>query len=77
MSWAIHGIERKTVAEAKKIIEEHYAPKPIRDYIIAGIDGLVQKYGADVFITVTGYGHLCDSPTSSDPTTATIEVRKG
>jgi hypothetical protein len=77
MSWSLNGITNLSVEDAFTKLEEINAPASIKDYITAGIDGLSEKYGDDVKVTVTGSGHLCEDSSSADPTTATIEVRKG
>lgn len=78
MSWAIvPEIKSKPVAEAKETLNKQtYVPQPIKDYLIAGVDGLVTVHGADVLVTITGHGHLCTG-TDYDVTSATVEVRKG
>ena len=78
MSWTLTSDELKNVSakEAHDAVEKNGAPQHIRDYVAAGINGLVMVHGPDVRITVTGHGHLCDGPSSYDMTTATIEVRK-
>jgi hypothetical protein len=78
MSWNLGypEIKGESVDKAKELIGTNSAPSPIIDYVRMGIDGLAAKYGDDVKVTVTGYGHLCDNPGSSDPTNATIEIRR-
>lgn len=78
MSWNLGYPEIKgaSVTEAKEALAANSSPDSIKAYVTAGIDGLAAKFGDDVRITVTGYGHLCDGPGSSDPTNATIEIRK-
>jgi hypothetical protein len=79
MSWslAVPEIKNVTAKEAHDLVEKNTAPQWIRDYVAAGINGLVMKFGRDVKVTVTGHGHLCDGPSNYEVTTATIEVRKG
>jgi hypothetical protein len=74
MSWALFGIEGATVGEAHAALLKGGAPDSIRAYVVAGISGLVAKYGDDVRVTVTGHGHLCDGPGSYEVTSATILV---
>lgn len=79
MSWNLGTpeIKSQTVAEAKRLLGSNSStPQAIKDYVAAGIDGLVIRHGESVLVTVTGYGHLCDGPNSLDVTTATLEVRK-
>lgn len=76
MSWVIHGVDRKPVEDAKKIVSEHYCPDSIKRYILDGIDGLVQLYGPEVFIVVDAHGHLCTGK-DHEVTSASISVRKG
>lgn len=75
MSWSIHEIKGKTVAEAKDLLAAANAPQPIKDYIAPGIDALL-RYGDGVLVDVTAYGHVCDGPDSYDVTSATIEVKQ-
>lgn len=80
MSWNLTYPEIKSqpAVEAKRLLATNTAPQSIKDYVAAGIDGLAARYGEDVRVTVTGYGHLCDVPNkdSYDVTSATVEVRK-
>ena len=78
MSWsfAVPEIKNVSAKEAHDLVEQNPAPQYIRDYVAAGINGLVMVHGDAVRVTVTGHGHLCDGPSSYDLTTATIEVRK-
>lgn len=78
MSWNLGYPEIKAApaAKAKELLAENSAPQTVKDYVNAGIDGLVTVHGEDVLVTVTGHGHLCDGPASYDVTTATIEVRR-
>lgn len=78
MSWNLNNpeITAAPASEAKELVAKNTAPDTIKGYVLAGIDGLVSRYGEDVKVTVTGYGHLCDGPSSYERTTATIEVNK-
>lgn len=78
MSWNFISDELKNVSAnvAHALVEKNSAPQYIRDYVAAGINGLVMVHGPDVNVTITGHGHLCDGPRSYEVTTATIEVRK-
>ena len=69
-------IKKIRASVAKELLATNAAPQSIKDYVAAGIDGLVARYGEDVEVTVTGSGHLCDGPSSYDITSATIGVRK-
>lgn len=77
MSFSFVGIVNKPAKEAHDLVEKTPSPQYVRDYIAAGINGLVIIYGADVSITVNAYGHLCEGKGSSEVTNATIEVRRG
>jgi hypothetical protein len=78
MSWNLGYPEIRALpfAEALDALAANNAPMSIKDYVAAGIKALAARYGADVRVTVTGHGHLCDSATSFEVTTATLEVRK-
>lgn len=78
MSWSLSTpeIRAATVADARSKIEQNAAPQPIKDYVLAGIDGLVARFGEGVLVTISGHGHLCDGPSSYEVTSATIDVRK-
>lgn len=77
MSWSLYNLENVSAPEARDRLESHTnLPETIRDYILAGIGGLEQIHGADVLVTITGQGHLCDKPGSYDVTSATLEVKK-
>lgn len=79
MSWSLGypEIKNATIEEATKALEANTAPQSIKDYVLAGIKGLQDRYGDDVHITVNGYGHLCEGKGSYDVTTATVDVRRG
>lgn len=78
MSWTIFPeIKSQPITAAKEALAaQTYVPQPIKDYLVAGIDGLEKVHGADVLVTVTGNGHLCTGE-DYDVTSATVEVRKG
>lgn len=77
MSWSITPeVKNVKAADAMALIDGIHAPQSVKDYIDAGIDGLVACHGEDVLVTVTGYGHVCEGPGSYDVTTATITVRR-
>jgi hypothetical protein len=81
MSWSLDnlGINGRDAAEAKRVIAADTSiPETIKDYVTAGIDGLMARYGDDVKITAAGYGHLCDVPNKDtyDVTSATIKVSR-
>ncbi len=78
MSWSVAPeVKSKPVAEAKEMLgNQPYIPQTIRDYMLAGIDGLVSVHGDDVLVSVTGHGHLCTGK-DYDVTSASLEVRKG
>lgn len=76
MSWSITPIERQPVNDALAALAGNTVPKPIVDYITAGIDGLVAKHGETVLVSISGQGHLCDveSKDSFGTTSAKLEV---
>lgn len=77
MSWNITGrIVDQPAPTAREMLDATTdVPQPIKDYMAAGIIGLVALHGDDVRVTITGYGHLCDGE-SYEITSATLEVRK-
>lgn len=77
MSWSIPTIESAPAAEAKQAIADNpNLPRPVKDYVIAGIEGLAAYFGDEkVAVAVSGYGHVCNGPGSYNVTTATIEVK--
>lgn len=79
MSWSIYpDIRAVPASEARAALEKQNIPQPIKDYLNAGIDGLVEYYkDEDVLVSVTGAGHLCEGAGSSPDTSATCDVRKG
>lgn len=74
MSWSFPPLQNVKARHASDQIAASRLPQPIRDYTISGIHALIDKYGEDVFVTVTGFGHLCDSLTSAEETSATIKI---
>lgn len=81
MSWNLGYPEIKdvSVSVAKELLEGNIAtPQSIKDYVVAGLDGLVAKFGDDVRVTVTGHGHLCDvtNKDSYEVTSASVDVRR-
>lgn len=74
MSWSV-SITNQTPAKAIELLNGQTMPDSIKAYFKAGIDALETRHGEDVLIDATGYGHLCDSPTSYDVTSASITVK--
>jgi hypothetical protein len=77
MSWSIHPeVKGVRVPDAKGMVDGMTnVPQTIKDYIMAGLDGLGAIHGEDVLVTVTGHGHLCTGK-DYEVTSATIEVKK-
>lgn len=75
MSWSVY-VQNKSADEAKAAIAASTAPPSIADYLTAGVDGLVAKFGTDIAVSINANGHLTDGPGSYDPTTAAIEVKR-
>jgi hypothetical protein len=78
MSWNLGNpeIKREPAETAKALLAQNVGlPPQIRDYVTAGIDGLVAKFGPETHVTVSGHGHLTDKDTY-EVTSATIDVRR-
>jgi hypothetical protein len=75
MSWNIQDIKSRSVSDAKRILAASKIPSGIEQYALAGVDGLVTRYGKDILVTISGHGHLCND--SYDVTSATINVARG
>jgi hypothetical protein len=84
MSWSLDRDDLKNAdsAEAARIIEEHpHLPRAVKDYVLAGIEGIARYCGspggdaAIPKVTITGHGHLCEGVGSYYVTSATIDVR--
>lgn len=75
MSWSVSL--NAPAADAKKAIKDGTLPDGIKDYIIAGIDALVQSHGEDVVVAVSGSGHLHSGEDGDlDTTSASLNVYK-
>lgn len=58
------------------IAQDVGVPQCLKDYVGAGVDALVKRYGDDLLISVTVYGHLHNSdPGNIEETSATISVK--
>ena len=76
MSWSFSVPKNTPAPQAKEqVASAGGVPQGIRDYVTAGIDGLIAKHGDDVKVDVTGYGHLFTNDGSVEETTASIDVR--
>lgn len=76
MSWSFPPLQNVKARDAASQIASLRLPQPIRDYTLSGIHALIDKHGEDVLVTITGFGHLCDGPASSEETTATIKIAR-
>lgn len=80
MSWSFYLNEPTRAAEAKTAVLAAHPkgglPDTMKLYINAGIDGLMERFGGNVFVTVKAHGHLCDGPSSYEVTSAFIDVQK-
>lgn len=76
MSWSINA--EGTKVEVMKATDDTYGvPKGIKEYVGAGIDALVKRYGEDVKISINGSGHLFTGEEGNhDQTTAHLTVKK-
>lgn len=72
MSFSFNFIAGNKAAARAKLAKE-YAPDSVKAFVGAAIDGLVNVDDRTA-IVVKGAGHLCDSPSSYQTSTATIEV---
>lgn len=82
MSWSITDPALRdgelTAAAAKAAIAaDESLPQPIKDYIAAGIDGLVAFFGANptaIRVRVSGGGHVCHGNDNLGVTDASLRV---
>ena len=75
MSWTVSV--KDTPERAKlQVTGDDTLPKPIKDYIVAGIDALVKNHGEELKrVAVSGQGHLHNgSKGDYETTTASINV---
>ena len=78
MSWSLTIPANLPAPVARAKVEEApNVPQPVKDYVIAGIEGLVDYKGDEnTPVTITGYGHICENK-SYEVTTCTLEVKPG
>jgi len=76
MTWSLENPKSKkqSVGKAKELLAQQTAPQSIKDYVTAGIDGLVAKHGGKVLVSVNGHGKLCDG--NNFMTDASLEVKE-
>lgn len=77
MSWSINGLTGPAPHAKEALASDANVPQSIKDYVFAGIDGLVAYHGDEnVPVRINGSGHVCTGVGSYDVTTATIEVKR-
>jgi hypothetical protein len=76
MSWTINFRDLPEQVARKAIIDDTATPQTIKDYLCAGIDGLVELYGNDVRVSASSHGHLCYGQGSYGETSASIILRR-
>lgn len=79
MSWSIWGVTDQPARVARERIEaDNNLPQSVKDYVLAGIDGIVATTGDEMVpVTASGHGHICMGPGSFAVTTASILVKQG
>lgn len=63
-------------ADVRKTLSERPLPDPIKAYVNLGIDGCVKRYGEEVQVIVSAYGHLFSGePGNHEETTDSVSVK--